>query len=218
MHVFTSITANYLPKAAALAFSVKRAHPDAVFHVVLCDSMPDCSTATTGAFDSVINVQQLPIENLSRWIFKHRLVELCTAVKGTAFQYIAREFGAERIYYFDPDIVVLSPFDGLECKLDESSILLTPHLAEPETDPQAILDNEICACATEFTTWVFLRCGPAPKDAASSTGGRTAAGAFATTTCPAGCSRTSAGSTWHRRSSKTSRSCASPNLTWRPGT
>ena len=29
-------------------------------------------------------------------------------------------------------------------KLDSSSILLTPHLAEPETQYQAILDNEIC--------------------------------------------------------------------------
>ena len=35
MHVFTSITANYLPKAAALAHSVKRVHPEAMFHVVL---------------------------------------------------------------------------------------------------------------------------------------------------------------------------------------
>ena len=37
MHVFTSVTANYLPKAAALAHSVKRVHPEAVFHVVLSD-------------------------------------------------------------------------------------------------------------------------------------------------------------------------------------
>ena len=89
MHVFTSITANYLPKAAALAHSVKRVHPDAVFHVVLSDDMPDCPAATTAAFDSIINIRDLPIKNLNSWIFKHRLVELCTAVKGTAFQYIA---------------------------------------------------------------------------------------------------------------------------------
>ena len=111
MHIFTSITANYLPKAAALAHSVKRVHPEAVFHVVLCDEMPACPSATTDAFDSIINIKQLPIENLPSWIFKHRLVELCTAVKGTAFQYIADRFGAERIYYFDPDIVVLGRLD-----------------------------------------------------------------------------------------------------------
>src|SRR6202453_2222446 len=103
MHIFTSITANYLPKAAALAHSVKRVHPEAVFHVVLADEMRASPPATTAAFDNIINIRDLPIENLSSWIFKHRLVELCTAVKGTAFQYIAARHPAERIYYFDPD-------------------------------------------------------------------------------------------------------------------
>ena len=48
MHVFTSVTANYLPKASALAHSVKRVHPEAVFHVVLSDEMPDCSARDDG--------------------------------------------------------------------------------------------------------------------------------------------------------------------------
>ena len=127
MHVFTSVTANYLPKASALAHSVKRVHPEAVFHVVLSDEMPKCSPATTAPFDSIINVRDLPIPNLRSWIFKHRLVELCTAVKGTAFQYIAARHGAERIYYFDPDILVFNRLDDLERILDNRSVLLTPH-------------------------------------------------------------------------------------------
>ncbi len=144
MHIFTSITANYLPKAAALAHSVKRLHPEAVFHVVLSDEMPVCPAATIAAFDNIINIRDLPIENLPSWIFKHRLVELCTAVKGTAFEYIADRFGAERIYYFDPDIVVLGRLDDLERILDRHSVLLTPHMCAPETALQAILDNELC--------------------------------------------------------------------------
>jgi hypothetical protein len=144
MHIFTSITANYLPKAAALAHSVKRVHPEAVFHVVLSDKMPGCPAATTAAFDNIIHIGELPIENLPSWIFKHRLVELCTAVKGTAFQYIASRYGAQRIYYFDPDILVLNRLDDLERMLDRHSILLTPHQSEPDTDFQAILDNEHC--------------------------------------------------------------------------
>jgi hypothetical protein len=144
MHVFTSVTANYLPKAAALAHSVKRVHPEATFHLVLSDEMPACAPAVTAAFDTVIHIRDLGIDGLPRWIFRHRLVELCTAVKGTAFQYIARRHGAERIYYFDPDIIVANRLDGLERMLDEHSILLTPHMTTPETDVQAILDNEHC--------------------------------------------------------------------------
>jgi hypothetical protein len=145
MHVFTSITANYLPKAAALAHSVKRVHPEATFHVVLCDRLPDCPSGTVAAFDTIININELPIQDLSSWIFKHRLVELCTAVKGTAFQYIAHRFGAERIYYFDPDILVLNRLDDVERDLHRHAILLTPHQCEPEKDPQAVIDNEHCA-------------------------------------------------------------------------
>ena len=155
MHIFTSITANYLPKAAALAWSVKRVHPEATFHVVLCDDLPACSSETTGAFDSIINIKELPIENLPSWIFKHRLVELCTAVKGTAFQHIARRYGAERIYYFDPDIVVLGRLDALERRLDSSSILLTPHLAEPGLRQRQSSITRCAACGTGSITWVF---------------------------------------------------------------
>jgi hypothetical protein len=144
MHIFTSVTANYLPKAAALAHSVKRVHPEAKFHVVLSDEMPKCPVITTAAFDSIINVRDLPIERIDSWIFRHRLVELCTAVKGTAFEYIADAFGAERIFYFDPDIIVADRLDGLLAALEKHTILLTPHQTHPETDIQAVLDNEHC--------------------------------------------------------------------------
>ena len=156
MHVFTSITANYLPKAAALAHSVKRVHPDAVFHVVLSDAMPACEPHVTEAFDSIINIRDLPIDDLPRFIFRHRLVELCTAVKGTAFQHIADRFGAERIYYFDPDILVADRLDGLERALDSGSVLLTPHSIEPETDPVAVIDNERCCLRNGVYNLGFL--------------------------------------------------------------
>ena len=219
MHIFTSITANYLPKAAALAHSVKRVHPEAVFHVVLCDQQPVCASSTFGAFDSIINITELPIPDLQSWIFKHRLVELCTAVKGTAFQYIADRMGAERIYYFDPDIVVLSRLDGLERKLDRNCILLTPHMVEPETDTQAILDNEICCLRHGVYNLGFLAVRTSGQ-------GRRFIDWWAERlrqvllrrSAETVSSPISDGSTWRRLFSMTSRSCASLNTTSRPGT
>ena len=157
MHIFTSVTANYLPKAAALAHSIKRVHPEAMFHVVLSDDMPECAADTTAAFDSIINVRDLPIENIRSWIFKHRLVELCTAVKGTAFQYIAARHGAERIYYFDPDILVLNRLDGLERMLGrpQHSLDAAP-VSSPETDQQAVFDNEHCCLRNGVYNLGFL--------------------------------------------------------------
>ena len=118
-----------------------------------------CPGVTTEPSTRSSTSADLPIEKLPSWIFKHRLVELCTAVKGTAFQYIAERFGAERIYYFDPDIVVLGRLDDLERMLDRNSVLLTPHLLEPETDLQAILDNEICCLRHGVYNLGFWRCG-----------------------------------------------------------
>jgi len=132
-----------LPKAAALAHSIKRLHPEAVFHVVLCDVLPACPPITRAPFDTIIKLSDLPIGNLPSWIFKHRLVELCTAVKGTAFEYIAATFGCERIYYFDPDILVLGRLDELERTLQRHSVVLTPHLCTPEHDRAAVVENEI---------------------------------------------------------------------------
>ena len=143
MHAFTSITANYLPKAASLAHSFKRVHPEAKFHVVLSDDMPECPPEVTSAFDTIINIDELPIPDLPRFVFRHRIVELCTAVKGRAFQHIADRFGADRIYYFDPDIIVTNRLDDMERALDDASVLLTPHSIEPESDPMAMVDNEI---------------------------------------------------------------------------
>ena len=217
MHVFTSITANYLPKAAALALSVKRQHPQAVFHLVLCDRMPVHPESVTAPFDTIINVTDLPIENLNSWIFKHRLVELCTAVKGTAFQYIADRFGAERIYYFDPDIVVLGPLDDLERTLDGCSALLTPHQCKPETDVQAMYDNEVCSLKHGVYNLGFLAVRMTDQGAASSTGGPIGCAASAMTISPRGCSPISDGSTWRRRFLMTSRSCATRSTMWQPG-
>ena len=156
MHVFTSITANYLPKAAALAHSLKRVHPEATFHLMLSDNMPSCPADVTAPFDSIINIRDLPIDELPSWIFKHRLVELCTAVKGAAFQYIADHFGAERIYYFDPDIIITNRLDGLESALDRHSIVLTPHQFVPDTDPGVIAENEICCLRNGVYNLGFL--------------------------------------------------------------
>jgi hypothetical protein len=145
INVFTSITANYLPKARVLCTSVKRFHPDAQFHLVLSDVVPPSVVIENEPFDSIITIEELPIPNLKSWIFKHSLVEMCTAVKGIAFQEIIRRYNSEKVIYLDPDIVVFNRLDSIVNKLDNYSILLTPHQTDPEQDNQAVLDNEICS-------------------------------------------------------------------------
>ena len=145
MHIFTSITANYLPKAAALAHSVKRVHPEAVFHVVLCDEMPACPSVTT--------------ERLRQHHQHHATADRQSAVvdlqapagralhgrrRGPRSSTSPTAWAPSGSTTSIPTSSCFRRLDGLERKLDRNSILLTPHLVEPETDRQAILDNEIC--------------------------------------------------------------------------
>jgi hypothetical protein len=145
MHIFTSIAANYIPKARVLANSVKHYHPEAMFHVVLSDTIPPALDLNQEPFDSIITVAELPIPNLKAWVFMHTLVELCTGVKGLAFQEIFKRYSCDKIIFFDPDIVVRSRLDRIFAALDTASVVLTPHQTEPEASKQAVMDNEICS-------------------------------------------------------------------------
>ena len=108
MQVFTSAALNYVPKARVLAHSVKRHHPEAKFHLVLCDPLPAWLAQSPEPFDTILPVEQLPIPDVRRWIFFHNLVELCTAVKGAAARAIMQEHPGEPVLYFDPDIVLFA--------------------------------------------------------------------------------------------------------------
>jgi len=145
MHVYTSVTVNYIPKARILAQSVKKFHPEATFHLVLSDAIPAWFDLSQEPFDALIHIADLGIANLDSWIFKHTLVELCTAVKGRACQYIIDTNQADKVIYLDPDIVIFSRLDSILDKLNEFSILLTPHQTVPETNEETIADNEICS-------------------------------------------------------------------------
>jgi hypothetical protein len=144
-HAFTSITANYLPKARVLAYSLKKHHSNCQFHLFIADKIPRSINLDEEPFDSIIQLCELPIANIDSWIFMHTRVELCTAVKAMAFLHIFSRYETEKVFFFDPDIVILSSIEALCSMLNDASILLTPHQTIPEQDREAVIDNEICS-------------------------------------------------------------------------
>lgn len=145
IHAYTSITSNYLPKARVLAESLRRADPNMQFHLILSDNLPIGFSLTSEPFDSVIFAEELVVDNFAQWAFGHSVVELCTAVKGVALEYIFSTFDADQVFYFDPDMVVFARLDELQEKLSSCSLILTPHLTDPETTDTGILDNEVAS-------------------------------------------------------------------------
>ena len=144
IHIFTSCTTCYIPKARVLAESVKKFHPSITFHLVLSDKLPDFFDLQNEDFDSVILIEELDIDNLEQWIFKHSVVEICTAVKPLAFCKIFSTYSnCQKIIFLDPDTAIFSSLDGLLDCLEDNSILLTPHQLEPEKTEEKIIDNEL---------------------------------------------------------------------------
>ena len=142
MHAFTSIAANYLPKARVLARTLKRFHPGAGMHLVVADSPPTFTPADRELFDSIYCIPDLPLPPGRSWLFRHNVVELCTAVKGVAARLMLQRVDGP-LFYFDPDIAILAPLDSLVAEFQRHAVLLTPHCTVPETAPEAIEDNEL---------------------------------------------------------------------------
>lgn len=144
--IFTSCAANYIPKARVLADSVKRLHADIDVYLLAVDEIPPQFDLAREPFDFVVRAGDLAIPDFDRWLFQHRIVEACTAVKPFMLLHLL-EKNYDQVLYFDPDIALFSLLDGMLDAFEEHSILLTPHICKPEATPEAVADNEICALA-----------------------------------------------------------------------
>ena len=142
MFVFTSCTNNYIPKARILASSLKSFHPNWTFCLLLGEAPPQGFALENEPFDRLVTFDQLPIPKYPGWLFRHRVVEVCTAAKGPAlFHFLARE-KHDKVMYIDPDIMVCNTLSPLETMLDGHDILLTPHQLAPQETPRSVEDNE----------------------------------------------------------------------------
>jgi hypothetical protein len=144
VHLFTSFTYAYLQRARVLAESVRKAHRDWTLWAVVVDHPPDGfdDRGWRNAFDHVLDAASLYGETWRNWIFRHDVVEACTAVKGDALLHLL-DAGADKVIYLDPDIAVFHDLGDIVRILDSASIVLTPHQVEPNITTEAILDNEI---------------------------------------------------------------------------
>lgn len=146
-YFLTSINNAYIPKAITLAESLRRVY-GAEAHVTCMLSDARRDDIDYSAFDDVLTIDQLdlPVPSLESWIFKHTVVELCTAVKPWAFKKIFQRYNADTVLYMDPDTVAYSPLDEIYATLPEHPVILTPHVSVPAQDEDDLLDGEMLGC------------------------------------------------------------------------
>nr|WP_325265939.1 rhamnan synthesis F family protein [uncultured Rhizobium sp.] len=142
VHVYTSFSYAYLSRARILAQTLRSAHPQWKIWAVMVDRPPPgfASTEWERDFDEIIDPEIL-YPDWKAFVFKHDIVEACTAVKGRAMQHIL-ETGAGKVIYLDPDIAVFHDLDGIALRLDTASVVLTPHQVDPNPSEYDFIDNE----------------------------------------------------------------------------
>lgn len=130
--VFTIVARNYIGLAQVLEKSVK-ANSESDFYIFVADEFAGDELKSFPANVLIarnrIGIQDAVWEEMA---FKYNLVEFCTAIKPACFQTLFKQ-GYEKVIYLDPDIYVFGSMNPVFSKLDDVSIILTPHIVSAHT-------------------------------------------------------------------------------------
>lgn len=105
--------------------SVERHLPGCRRFVFLADRPPQDFDWSAEPFEVVLS-SALPVPGSAWFHFRYSVLELNTAVKPHALEWLLRTGDFDEVLYFDPDILLLAPVDP-----PPGEITLTPHLLEP---------------------------------------------------------------------------------------
>lgn len=139
--IYTSCSLNYLPKARALAQSVRKFHPEALLTLCLNDSSPPWLDIDDEPFDQIWFPEELGYD--PAWIFEHNVMELCTAVKGRALCRLLKQNAHDLQIYLDPDVYLFNSLEPVMEMMEGASIGLIPHILEPEKTELGIQLTEL---------------------------------------------------------------------------
>ncbi|RUS44225.1 group 1 glycosyl transferase [Cohnella sp. AR92] len=129
----TIIAKNYLAHARTLAQSFLQHHPSGKAFVLLTDEGEGHVNDQGEPFEW-ISVRDIGLPDANALRFRYTLLEFNTAVKPFLMDYLIRQRGADKLVYFDPDILILQRMDELFRLMDRTSIVLTPHILAPMPD------------------------------------------------------------------------------------
>lgn len=113
--------------------SIRLIHPDLPLVTVLVDQIDGYFDPATEPFQTLL-ASDLGIPRWIHFSMKYDIMELNTAVKPYAIQYLMEKFDAARVIYFDPDILVYNPLSRIFDVLTTQLCVLTPHITSPLND------------------------------------------------------------------------------------
>ncbi|MFN4295009.1 MAG: glycosyltransferase family 4 protein [Thermoflexales bacterium] len=154
----TIFTKNYLSFARVLSESFLHHHPGSTFHGLLCDRLDDAFNPSNERF-TLFNLEEIGLSNLAEMVLMYDVVELCTAVKPAFLSYLFSQTSVQKLCYFDPDILILSPLEEINDLLDQYNIVIVPHLTEPQSTARAPNERQLLSLGTYNLGFIGLRRG-----------------------------------------------------------
>ena len=131
--ICTIISKNYLAAARTLMRSVHEFHPHVHLVTLLVDEIEGCFDPQAEVFATYL-AADLDIPHWRHFSMKYDIMELNTAVKPFLLYLLLDRYQAQKVIYFDPDIVVYHDLDQLLELLDQHMAVLTPHILTPIRD------------------------------------------------------------------------------------
>ena len=145
--IFTIVSNNYLHFARTLLQSVAEHHPQADRFCVIVDRDLQPAGELSVEF-TAIPISALPLPDGEDFLFQYTVLELNTAVKPWALEYLMEQ-GFDQVLYIDPDIRLYRPLSDVTALLEATAdIVLTPHLTAPITDDRHPSELDIRVAGT----------------------------------------------------------------------
>jgi glycosyltransferase involved in cell wall biosynthesis len=155
----TIVSKNYLSYAEALGESFKKHHPDHDFLIVLVDRADGYVSDTSRCGAEIIEMANIAIPDVSRFIYRYSIMELNTAVKPFALADLFARRRYKTLLYIDPDILIFRPLTHVYEALESASIVLTPHMRRPYYDQGFPSDVSILQSGTYNLGFIGLKAG-----------------------------------------------------------
>ncbi len=140
----TTLATNYLPKALALAESVRRHEAGATLTVLFVDVIDRNDLPQIDGIETLCTGDLgLPPRTVLEMAMSYEILEFATSFKPLLLQRMLE--GADQVFFLDPDTYVVAPMDeiGPALRGSEGGVLLTPHFLEPASRDADLSDGHL---------------------------------------------------------------------------
>lgn len=131
--VCTIASKNYLAQALTLGDSLSSTNPEIKFHILLADEKEELDLSQFNY--PIIEFKNIGVPFWEDMAFKYDIIEFNTATKPFFMQWLFNEYGYSKLLYIDPDCAVYSSLDYVYDILDHNFIAMTPHIINPQLNP-----------------------------------------------------------------------------------